>query len=105
MHVVDIAAKSNINPRKLCESFQKIRSVPDTDTYLAPLLRLLAVRGIFKEVSPDVFVNNRLSLLMDTGKAVEEILREYVNNLLQQWISAYTLVQLVRSRNILGAPG
>jgi hypothetical protein len=50
----------------------------DADTCAAPLLRLLAVRGIFKEVAPDVFANNRFSLLMDTGKTVEEILREYV---------------------------
>jgi hypothetical protein len=78
MHVINIAAKSNINPRKLCESFMNTLFALVADTRSAPLLRFLAVRCIFKEVAPDVFANNRLSLLMDTGKSVEEILREYV---------------------------
>ncbi|KDQ19528.1 hypothetical protein BOTBODRAFT_28102 [Botryobasidium botryosum FD-172 SS1] len=54
MHVNDIAKYSNINPDKL-----------------ARILRLLATRHIFKEVSPNVFANNRMSLPLDTGKDAE----------------------------------
>jgi hypothetical protein len=40
----------------------------------ARILRLLATNHIFIEVSPDVFANNRLSSILDTGKSVEELL-------------------------------
>ena len=40
----------------------------------ARILRLLATNHIFVEVSPDVFANNRLSSVLDTGKSVEELL-------------------------------
>jgi hypothetical protein len=40
----------------------------------ARILRLLATNHIFIEVSPDVFANNRLSSVLDTGKSVEELL-------------------------------
>ncbi|KAH9042198.1 S-adenosyl-L-methionine-dependent methyltransferase [Lactarius pseudohatsudake] len=41
---------------------------------LARVLRLLATNHIFIEVSPDVFANNRLSTVLDTGKPVEELI-------------------------------
>ncbi|KAJ6578152.1 S-adenosyl-L-methionine-dependent methyltransferase [Mycena capillaripes] len=41
---------------------------------LSRILRLLATHHIFIEVSPDVFANNRLSCMLDTGKSVEDIL-------------------------------
>jgi len=48
---------------------------------LARVLRLLATNYIFTEVSPDVFANNRLSSVLDTGKSVEELLARLVLNL------------------------
>ncbi|EIN13035.1 S-adenosyl-L-methionine-dependent methyltransferase [Punctularia strigosozonata HHB-11173 SS5] len=51
LDVADIAAKTNVN-----------------STILARALRLLATHYVFKEVKPNVFANNRLSALMDTGK-------------------------------------
>ncbi len=48
----------------------------------ARILRLLATNHIFTEVSPDVFANNRLSSVLDTGKSVEELLAKFVPNLL-----------------------
>jgi hypothetical protein len=48
----------------------------------ARILRLLATNHIFTEVSPDVFANNRLSSVLDTGKSVEEILAKSVPSLL-----------------------
>jgi hypothetical protein len=44
----------------------------------ARILRVLATNYIFTEVSPDVFANNRLSSVLDTGKSVEELLAKLV---------------------------
>jgi hypothetical protein len=43
----------------------------------ARILRLLATNHIFIEVIPDVFSNNRLSSVLDTGKSVEELLARF----------------------------
>jgi len=51
----------------------------------ARILRLLATNHIFIEVSPDVFANNRLSSVLDTGKLVEELLARFAQ---VQWIAA-----------------
>ncbi|KAH9988258.1 O-methyltransferase [Russula compacta] len=56
-HVSEIAKPTKVHPGKL-----------------ARVLRLLATNHIFVEVSPDVFANNRLSSVLDTGKPVEELL-------------------------------
>jgi len=48
----------------------------------ARILRILATNYIFTEVSPDVFANNRLSSVLDTGKSVEELLAKLVPSLL-----------------------
>ncbi|KAI0278948.1 S-adenosyl-L-methionine-dependent methyltransferase [Russula aff. rugulosa BPL654] len=56
-HISKIAKPTKVHPGKL-----------------ARLLRLLATNHIFKEVSSDVFANNRLSSALDTGKSVEELL-------------------------------
>ena len=47
---------------------------------LARVLRLLATNYVFTEVSPDVFANNRLSSVLDTGKSVEELLARLALN-------------------------
>jgi hypothetical protein len=43
----------------------------------ARVLRLLATNYIFIEVSPDVFANNRLSTVLDTGRPVEELISKW----------------------------
>jgi hypothetical protein len=43
----------------------------------ARVLRLLATNHVFIEVSPDVFANNRLSTVFDTGKSVEELISKW----------------------------
>ena len=43
----------------------------------ARILRLLATNHVFIEVSPDVFANNRLSTVFDTGKPVEELILKW----------------------------
>ena len=40
---------------------------------LARILRLLATHHIFEEVAPNIFANNSLSLVLDTGKSVQEL--------------------------------
>lgn len=56
LHVRDIAAKSNISSTKL-----------------ARLMRYLATHHVYKELQPDVFTNNRISSMLDTGKSVEDL--------------------------------
>ena len=57
LHVTDIAAPTQVDPGKL-----------------ARVLRVLATKHIFREISPDVFANNRLSSVLDTHKKVSDIL-------------------------------
>ncbi|KAI9429480.1 hypothetical protein BJY52DRAFT_1345215, partial [Lactarius psammicola] len=57
LHAREIAKPMGVHPAKL-----------------ARILRLLATNHIFIEVSPDVFANNRLSTVLDTGKPVEELI-------------------------------
>ncbi|KAF9646504.1 O-methyltransferase [Thelephora ganbajun] len=56
LHVKDIAAKNKQHPDKLVRA-----------------LRLLATHHVFIEVSPDVFTNNSLSSVLDTGKSTEAL--------------------------------
>ncbi|EKM56175.1 uncharacterized protein PHACADRAFT_209657 [Phanerochaete carnosa HHB-10118-sp] len=57
LHVNDIAAVKNVDAGKL-----------------GRILRYLASRHIFEEVTPDVFRNNRISSALCTGKPVQEML-------------------------------
>lgn len=57
LHVREIAKPTGVHPAKL-----------------ARVLRILATNYIFVEVSPDVFANNRLSTVLDTGKPIEELI-------------------------------
>jgi hypothetical protein len=43
----------------------------------ARILRLLATNHVFIEVSPDIFANNRLSTVFDTGKPIEELISKW----------------------------
>jgi hypothetical protein len=43
----------------------------------ARVLRLLATNHIFIEVTPDVFANNRLSTVFDTGKHVDDLISKW----------------------------
>nr|KAJ7278712.1 hypothetical protein C8J57DRAFT_1221550 [Mycena rebaudengoi] len=61
MHADEIAAKTQLDGAKL-----------------ARIMRLLATHYIYREVRPDTFVNNRLSVALDTGKPVAELLAQFV---------------------------
>ncbi|KAJ7589671.1 hypothetical protein C8J56DRAFT_1049313 [Mycena floridula] len=58
MHIDDIARQTDVDTRKL-----------------SPVLPYLASNNVFREVSPNVFANNRLSGALDTGKDVAGILQ------------------------------
>ncbi|KAK0186676.1 S-adenosyl-L-methionine-dependent methyltransferase [Armillaria mellea] len=57
LHIRKISALSRTSPGKL-----------------ARVLRLLATEHIFKEVTPDVFANNRISSLLDTGNSIDRLI-------------------------------
>ncbi|KAF8992816.1 S-adenosyl-L-methionine-dependent methyltransferase [Cyathus striatus] len=59
LHVTQISAYNGIQP-----------------SYLSRILRFLATRHIFKEVSPDVFTNNKVSSLLVKAKSLEEIVTD-----------------------------
>jgi len=56
MHVKEIAAEAGIEA-----------------TYLARIIRYLAIRHVFREVTPNVFANNRISSLLIKAKSLHEI--------------------------------
>jgi hypothetical protein len=58
----------------------------------ARVLRLLATNYIFKEVSPDVFTNNRLSTVLDTRKPLEELISKWVLHCVRSPDNALTSV-------------
>ncbi|KAK0495460.1 ich1-like protein [Armillaria luteobubalina] len=57
LHVTMIAEKNGVEKGKL-----------------AHILRLLATHHILREVAPDVFANNRISSLVDSGKSAQEVM-------------------------------
>ncbi|KAG6854561.1 hypothetical protein C0991_004897 [Blastosporella zonata] len=56
LHVQEISARNGVD-----------------QSYLARVLRYLSTRHVFKEVSPNVFSNNRISSLLVKAKSVKEI--------------------------------
>ncbi|GJJ06651.1 hypothetical protein Clacol_000845 [Clathrus columnatus] len=56
MHINDIVAQNEQDPSKL-----------------GSCLRYMATLHVFREVAPNVFVNNRISSVLDTGKSVQEL--------------------------------
>ncbi|KAF8489526.1 S-adenosyl-L-methionine-dependent methyltransferase [Russula emetica] len=71
MHVAEILRDAGPKGKHVAEIVKPTKANPGK---LARLLRLLATNHIFTEVSPDVFANNRLSSVLDTGRSVEELL-------------------------------
>ncbi|KIL63447.1 hypothetical protein M378DRAFT_1047277 [Amanita muscaria Koide BX008] len=62
LHVNEIAVKTGVDAQKL-----------------ARCLRYLATRHVYKELAPDVFTNNRISSILDTGKSSKEIIDDPAN--------------------------
>ena len=88
-HVKDIAAKNKLHPDKLGIMWLATFVLPPARVNLslvfaARALRLLATHHVFLEVRPDVFANNSLSSVLDTGKSTETLFTQYVGTTLQQ---------------------
>ena len=70
----EIAAQNNIDPKKLGELRSLLidchQASSDPWSPTARVLRFLATNHWFTEVAPDVFANNLLSSLLDTGKEI-----------------------------------
>ena len=86
--------------------------LPGLMRWVARALRLLATHHVFVEVSPDVFANNSLSFVLDTGKSTEALFTQCVGccrikhgevdvngSLDQNWIGSRERQVCVRSWN------
>jgi len=76
LHADDIASKNGTEGRHTGASstFMIIWWFESTPVCLARILRYLATRHMFREVSPDVFTNNRVSsTLIKQGKTMADI--------------------------------
>lgn len=80
-----LRACTSTTSRRKVDSIQESyvsRTLPITtqiiDNCLGRILRYLASRHVFEETKPDVFRNNLLSSVMDSGKSVVSIQQEYV---------------------------
>ena len=81
--MLEIAKPTKVHHRKLGAYQRNVKLIYCSLIILpARVLRVLASNHIFIEVSPDVFANNRLSSVLDTGKPVEELLAKLVLSLL-----------------------
>ena len=80
---MDIAAKNKLHPGKLGIAAITVK-LPFRYIYVRTLpcaaraLRLLATHHVFIEVRPDVFTNNSLSSILDTGKQADVLLTQSV---------------------------
>ncbi|KAJ7232370.1 S-adenosyl-L-methionine-dependent methyltransferase [Mycena rebaudengoi] len=75
MHADEIAAKSRLDGAKL-GALNRVETLQHTTCNMhttARIMRLLATHYIYREVGPDTFANNRLSMALDTGKPVSEL--------------------------------
>ncbi|KAI0653625.1 S-adenosyl-L-methionine-dependent methyltransferase [Cubamyces menziesii] len=90
-HVVEILREAGPGGMQVDDIYQAIISLrpvnlvasPDTKNLtserLVHILRVLATTHFLREVSPNVFANNRRSSVIDTGKALEELRRDPAN--------------------------
>ena len=76
VHVKEIAVSTGVDAHKLGGSLCPLKEFGRSFTVAARCLRFLATNHIFREVSPDVFANNKISSLLDTGKTVATILEK-----------------------------
>ena len=71
--VDDIAAENGMDPMKLGDRSLSFSPDISLTEHIARVLRFLAARHIFKEISPGVFSNNRMSGALCVNKAPKDI--------------------------------
>lgn len=62
-------------------------------------MRILAGHHIYREITPDVFTNTRISSMLDTLKPSKEVIAEYVDTLLS--FQAFTPSIVVLNTNTI----
>ncbi|KZT70030.1 O-methyltransferase [Daedalea quercina L-15889] len=72
-HVVEILREKGQGPKKSLSAKEIGAYNHVNHLKLARVLRILATHHIFEEVSPNVFANNAISIVMDTGKSLTEL--------------------------------
>jgi hypothetical protein len=81
--VNDIGAKTGVDSDQIgTKSFTvtwSVDSLVPLSAHTARILRYLASRHVFTEVTPDVYANNRISSILAKAKPLEELKKEYVN--------------------------
>ena len=70
MHIKKIAEKSGMHPKKLGMLPLSSSSFEADLSALGVVMMYLATKHVFREISPDVFANNAISSLLDSGKPV-----------------------------------
>jgi len=90
------------SPREIGYASEKLKYSLIIIIISARILRLLATNHIFIEVSPEVFANNRLSSVLDTGKSVEELLARLALSLM---VSNHELTITSPESKHTGTPG
>lgn len=100
----EIAKPTKVNHKKLGKYQRNFTLFITVISLPARILRLLATNYIFTEVSPDVFANNRLSSVLDTGKPVEELLAKLVPSLFKLTYCGELRIFSPESKHI-GTPG
>ncbi|KAF8196214.1 hypothetical protein K438DRAFT_1760392 [Mycena galopus ATCC 62051] len=73
-HIKEIAKKNGMDHMKIGNQFCTAGIMSGSFIPPGRVLRPLATQHIFREVSPDVFAHNRVSVALDTGKSSKEVL-------------------------------
>ncbi|KAI0326179.1 S-adenosyl-L-methionine-dependent methyltransferase [Cubamyces sp. BRFM 1775] len=75
LHINELARK--VDQIRLGEEAASTNDIEHLDPVkFGHVLRLLASQHILREVQPNVFANNRLSSILDTGKSLESLMNE-----------------------------
>ena len=78
MHVRELSRHVGVDEGKLSERVRAYDRICVADgARLGHILRLLATHHITRELQPNVFANNRISAIMDSGRAWEELRKAY----------------------------
>ena len=77
----EIGAKTGVGSDKLSRKNLNLiygSQLSHLSAHTDRILRYLASRHVFTEVSPDIYANNRISSILAKTKPLEELKKEYV---------------------------
>ncbi|KAG6848863.1 hypothetical protein H0H93_013351 [Arthromyces matolae] len=92
IHVKDLSTQTGVEASYI--GVYRLVFLSHVDMLMPRILRFLATRHIFREVSPDVFTNNRISSLLCKNKSLKEIKADPLSRLdeapMAGFVSFYT---------------